>query len=71
GGRRPGEPLPTLRLARDDKSPDASLPRLPGQHPPIIARTDHDQVLLDPRTVLPEQEGALLVGLKNALRAGR
>jgi hypothetical protein len=26
-------------------------------------------VLLDPRTVRPAQEGALLVGLKNALRS--
>jgi L-seryl-tRNA(Ser) seleniumtransferase len=37
-------------------------------NPPIIARTENDKVLLDPRTVLPEQEGALLVGLKNLLK---
>lgn len=71
GGSLPGETLPTFLLALDVKSPDAFLRRLRGQHPPIIARTENDRVLLDPRTVLPEQEGALLVGLKNALRAGR
>jgi hypothetical protein len=37
-------------------------------NPPIIARTENDKVFLDPRTVLPEQEGALLVGLKNLLK---
>ena len=43
------------------------LKRLRAQNPPIIARTTNDKVLLDPRTVLPEQEGALLVGLKNVI----
>jgi hypothetical protein len=28
-----------------------------------------DLVLIDPRTVLPEEEGAFLVGLKNALNS--
>jgi L-seryl-tRNA(Ser) seleniumtransferase len=46
-------------------SPDQFLKKLRRQNPPIIARTENDKVLLDPRTVLPEQEGALLVGLKN------
>jgi L-seryl-tRNA(Ser) seleniumtransferase len=48
-------------------SPDKFLEKLRRQQPPIIARTENDRVLLDPRTVLPEQEGALLVGLKNVL----
>jgi hypothetical protein len=43
------------------------LEKLRQQSPPIIARTERDVILLDPRTVLPEQDGALLVGLKNAL----
>jgi L-seryl-tRNA(Ser) seleniumtransferase len=51
------------------KSPDKFLKKLRQQHPPIIARTENDKVLLDPRTVSPEQEGALLVGLKNALKS--
>ena len=47
---------------------DKFLKKLREQNPPIIARTADNKVLLDPRTVQPEQEGALLVGLKNALR---
>jgi len=68
GGSLPGENLPTYLLALDVRSPDKFLQNLRMQNPPIIARTENDQVLLDPRTVRPDQEGALLVGLKNALR---
>ncbi len=38
-------------------------------NPPIIARVKDNKVVLDPRTVLAEQEDALLVGLQNALTA--
>jgi L-seryl-tRNA(Ser) seleniumtransferase len=67
GGSLPGESLPTFLLSLVVKSPDKFLEKLRQQQPPIIARTENDRVLLDPRTVLPEQEGALLVGLKNVL----
>jgi len=67
GGSLPGESLPTFLLSLAVKSPDKFLEKLRQQQPPIIARTENDRVLLDPRTVLPEQEGALLVGLKNML----
>lgn len=69
GGSLPGESSRTFLLALEVKSPDKFLKNLRAQHPPIIARTEADRVLIDPRTVLPEQEGALLVGLKNALNA--
>jgi L-seryl-tRNA(Ser) seleniumtransferase len=36
-------------------------------NPPIIARIEEDRVLLDPRTVLPEQEAALLRNLLKVL----
>ena len=65
GGSLPGESFPTFLLSLTVESPDRFLKRLRAQNPPIIARTANDKVLLDPRTVLPEQEGALLVGLKN------
>jgi L-seryl-tRNA(Ser) seleniumtransferase len=68
GGSLPGESIPTFLLALEIRSPDKFLRRLRMQNPPIIARTENDRVLLDPRTVLPDQEGALLVGLKNALQ---
>ncbi len=67
GGSLPGESLPTFLLSLVVKSPDKFLEKLRQQQPPIIARTENDRVLLDPRTVLPEQEGALLVGLQNVL----
>lgn len=69
GGSLPGENLPTHLLALEVRSPDHFLQELRRQNPPIIARTADDQVLLDPRTVRPDQEGALLVGLKNAMKS--
>jgi L-seryl-tRNA(Ser) seleniumtransferase len=68
GGSLPGESMPTYLLSLAVKSPDKFLKKLREQNPPIVARTDNNQILLDPRTVLPEQEGALMVGVKNALR---
>jgi L-seryl-tRNA(Ser) seleniumtransferase len=67
GGSLPDESFPTFLLSLDVESPDKFLKALRLQNPPIIARTANDKVLFDPRTVLPEQEGALLVGLKNLL----
>jgi L-seryl-tRNA(Ser) seleniumtransferase len=67
GGSLPGESMPSFVLSLAIKSPEKFMEKLHLQQPPIIARTENDHVLLDPRTVLPEQEGALLVGLLNAL----
>jgi L-seryl-tRNA(Ser) seleniumtransferase len=69
GGSLPAESLPTYLLALSVKSPNQFLKQLREQNPPVIARLENDKVLLDPRTVLPEQEGALLVGVKNALKS--
>jgi L-seryl-tRNA(Ser) seleniumtransferase len=68
GGSLPGESLPTFVLSLAVKSPAKFLDGLRLQSPPVIARTENDRILLDPRTVLPEQDGALLVNLMNALR---
>jgi len=67
GGSLPGESMPSFVLSLAVKSPDKFMEKLHRQQPPIIARTANERILLDPRTVLPEQEGALLVGLMNAL----
>lgn len=67
GGSLPGETMPTFVLALDVKSPDKFLERLRQQQPPIIARTMVGRVLLDPRTVLPEQDEDFLVNLVNTL----
>lgn len=68
GGSLPDESMPTFLLALKVKSAEKFLKALRKNNPPIIARTEQDKILLDPRTVLPEQEGALLVGLKNVLK---
>ena len=68
GGSLPGETVPTYLLALGVKSPDKFLEKLRSQQPPIIARTVDDRVMLDPRTVLPEEDGALIAGLLNSLQ---
>jgi L-seryl-tRNA(Ser) seleniumtransferase len=65
GGSLPEETLPTFVLALSVPAPEQFQKNLRDLHPPIIARIENDRVLLDPRTVLPEQEEAILVGLMN------
>jgi len=65
GGSLPGETLPTYVLALDVKSPERFSAQLRRQSPAVIARTENDSILLDPRTVLPEQEEPLLRILKS------
>ena len=61
GGSLPGETRLTFAL----RLPNAGLAaRLRRNDPPIIARVVDDGVQLDPRTVLPEQESALLEALR-------
>ena len=60
GGSLPGESFPSFVLSLNVKSPDKFLKKLREQNPPIIARTENDKILFDPRTVLPEQERTLL-----------
>ncbi len=58
GGSAPGVELPTwlVAVARDGLTPDGLEERLRGLTPPVIARIEHDRVLLDLRTVLPKQD---------------
>lgn len=63
GGSLPTEEMPTWLLALDIKKPDAFLAALRKMHPPIVARIENNLVLLDPRTVLPEQEAVFLRNL--------
>ena len=43
------------------------MARLRRADPPVLARIEEDRVLLDPRTVLPEEEEALIGALGTAL----
>jgi L-seryl-tRNA(Ser) seleniumtransferase len=66
GGSLPDECLSTFVLALEVKSPDKFLKKLRESHPPVIARTEHAKVLLDPRTVLDDE--LLLQTLKQVIR---
>ena len=71
GGSLPGETLPTLLCSIPADQPegwrdlDSMMARLRASEPPVVARVSRDQIVLDPRTVLPEQVSPML----NALRA--
>jgi len=66
GGSAPGVELPTwlVVVEKDGVSPDALEGRLRRLTPPVIARIDRDRVVLDLRTVAPDQDAQLasLVG---------
>ena len=61
GGAAPSAVLPTRLLAfsHTDLSADGVNARLRANVPPIIARVEEGQVLLDLRTVCPEQDAAV------------
>jgi L-seryl-tRNA(Ser) seleniumtransferase len=65
GGSLPGETLPTALLAVWVPGTGAGelAARLRRGTPPVVARVDHDRLLLDPRTVAPEDDPVLLEAL--------
>jgi L-seryl-tRNA(Ser) seleniumtransferase len=65
GGAAPSAVLPTRLLAvtRDGLSADDLASRLRTSDPPIIARVEEGRVLLDLRTVFPEQDAAVVAAL--------
>ena len=69
GGSLPGETLPTALLAIRHRTPDAAAAQLRQQTTPVVCRIQRDQLLFDPRTVLPAQEPALLRALLAVLPA--
>ena len=67
GGSLPGETLPTWLVAVSVRHPNKVLTLLRKSQPPIIARLEEDRIVLDPRTVLADQENQLLPNLKKIL----
>jgi L-seryl-tRNA(Ser) seleniumtransferase len=61
GGAAPSAVLPTrlIALIHDDLNADELSSRLRAWTPPVIARVEEGRVLLDLRTVFPEQDGNL------------
>jgi len=69
GGSLPGQTLPTTVLVIEPTgSADSFVGKL-RQSPSgaVIARIDNERVLLDPRTVLPDQDSAVIEAIKFAL----
>jgi L-seryl-tRNA(Ser) seleniumtransferase len=70
GGALPELTLPTRALAIAGPAPDDLARALRLADPPVVARVDEDQVVFDPRTVLPGEDEAMLGVLQAQLRAG-
>ena len=69
GGSLPDESTATFVLALNVKSPDKFLKKLREANPPIVARTENDKVLFDPRTVVDDE--LFLTVLKKVFHAYR
>ncbi len=68
GGSLPGATLPTWSVALNVPSPDDMARRLHQGEPPVIARIEDDRLVLDPRTVLPDQERDLYAAIEKAVK---
>jgi L-seryl-tRNA(Ser) seleniumtransferase len=67
GGSLPDETLPSRLVAVGVESEAALAARLRAGDPPVVARLERDRLLLDPRTILPEEDALLLDALRAAL----
>ncbi len=67
GGSLPGQTLPTKALAISAEFVETLARQLRQADPPVIARIEANQLLLDPRTVLPEQDQTMLTILASVL----
>jgi L-seryl-tRNA(Ser) seleniumtransferase len=64
GGSLPEETLPTRVLALAIDKPQAFLAGLRAGSPPVIARVTERRVLLDPRTVLEDEDEQLVAAIR-------
>jgi len=71
GGSLPEVTLPTFVLALPPGDADALAARLRRGDPPVVARIEEDRVVLDPRTVMPDEDEALVRAVRAAIMAGR
>jgi L-seryl-tRNA(Ser) seleniumtransferase len=70
GGAAPGATLKThlLIIALEGVSAGELATRLRHADPPVIARVEDDRVVLDLRTVFPEQDAVILKSLRSAMK---
>jgi L-seryl-tRNA(Ser) seleniumtransferase len=69
GGSLPGQQLPTRALAIATPLPDLLAAQLRAASPRVIARIEDNRLILDPRTVLPDQDQGLIVALTSIFKA--
>lgn len=67
GGSLPGQTLPTVVWAIPTQHPQALAARLRQRSPPVVVRVEDDAVVLDPRTVLSEEDDILIAAVRAAL----
>jgi L-seryl-tRNA(Ser) seleniumtransferase len=66
GGGTLASDIPSVALAITAESPDDFAHTLRRQSPPVVARIEEGRVLLDPRTVLPEEDEEVIAALTRA-----
>lgn len=71
GGSLPEESLDTFVLALAVRQPNRFVKRLREADKPVIARIEAERVTLDPRTVLPHQDEALIQQIRPMLQQER
>jgi L-seryl-tRNA(Ser) seleniumtransferase len=59
GGSLPGQTQPSKAVALESTQPDRLAASLRAADPPVVGRIEEGHVLLDLRTVLPEQDAVL------------
>jgi L-seryl-tRNA(Ser) seleniumtransferase len=69
GGATPEQPLETWLIAINSGDVTALERRLRSAEPPVIARIERDRLVLDLRTVFPEEEAELAAALGQAIQA--
>jgi len=71
GGATPEQAIPTWLIAIDCPGAAAAERRLRAADPPVVSRIEKDRLLVDLRTVLPEEEPALIRALAAIGQAGK
>jgi len=70
GGSLPGVTLPTRLLALAAPDPDALAARLRAGDPAVVGRIEEGRLVLDPRTVMPGEDEALVAAVRAAVAGG-
>ncbi|MFB3829361.1 MAG: L-seryl-tRNA(Sec) selenium transferase [Bryobacteraceae bacterium] len=68
GGSTPEQSIPTYLIRLEGRSANQAERLLRAQQPPVIARIEEDALVLDLRTVFPEEEAAVAAALQALAR---